>query len=360
MISVCIITRDEKEKLNRCLESLKNYPLEIVVVDTGSKDGTKELLQNWTERNDKSCTLKLDDFVWCNDFSKARNFSVSLATNDNILILDSDESIRELDLDRLNTLMNSNPYGIGRLTIYNKIEQNGVENISRDTLARLFNKNHCSFKGAIHEQIVPVVNDAHSNPSSLYYETDVSIDHDGYFGTPEALKTKSERNIKLLEAELKNTPNSPYLYYQLGKCYSLIKDFKKASEHYTKALSFNPNPENEFMFNLIESYGYALINTGQANKALELTEHYGNYQKYADFHLLMGHIYMNNYQFNKAVDEFLTATECKIANTNGANTFLAYYNAGVILECTGNIENARKLYEKCGDYTLAKARLAQM
>lgn len=60
MISVCIITRDESDMLRRCLETLIKYDVEIVVVDTGSKDDSRKTALEYTS--------KVYDFEWCDDF----------------------------------------------------------------------------------------------------------------------------------------------------------------------------------------------------------------------------------------------------------------------------------------------------
>ena len=68
-ISLCMIVRDEEEVLERCLESIADCVDEIVIVDTGSVDRTKEIAQRFTD--------KIYDFQWVDDFSAARNFDFS-------------------------------------------------------------------------------------------------------------------------------------------------------------------------------------------------------------------------------------------------------------------------------------------
>ena len=67
-ISVCIITKNESEKLKKCLKHLTGYGFEIVVVDTGSTDDTVAMAKKYA---DKVCY-----FSWCNDFSAARNYAL--------------------------------------------------------------------------------------------------------------------------------------------------------------------------------------------------------------------------------------------------------------------------------------------
>ena len=86
-ISACLIVRDEASVLDRCLASLEGVVDEIVVVDTGSRDDTKEVAGKYTER--------IYDFEWCDDFSAARNFANSKATGDWLLTIDADEYVPE-------------------------------------------------------------------------------------------------------------------------------------------------------------------------------------------------------------------------------------------------------------------------
>ena len=69
---------------------------------------------------------------------------------------------------------------------------------------------------------------------------------------------------------------------------------------------------------------------------------------------------MNNAMFEDAVREFLKAATIADYAAVGVNSYLAYYNAGVIHECTGNIPEAAMLYKKCGDFAPALQRLTQL
>ena len=86
-ISVCMIVKNEESVLARCLESVKEIADEIIIVDTGSTDGTKRIASEYTDM--------IYDFKWVNDFSVARNFSFSKATMDYIYVADADEVIDE-------------------------------------------------------------------------------------------------------------------------------------------------------------------------------------------------------------------------------------------------------------------------
>ncbi len=86
-ISVCMIVKNEENTLAGCLDSLKGIADEIIIVDTGSTDSTKEVAGRYTSR--------VFDFEWSDNFADARNFSLSKASCDYIYTADADEMIDE-------------------------------------------------------------------------------------------------------------------------------------------------------------------------------------------------------------------------------------------------------------------------
>ena len=86
-ISLCMIVKDEEKVLDTCLNSIHDLVDEIIIVDTGSTDKTKEIAQKYTD--------KIYDFKWVDDFAKARNYSFSKATKDYIMWLDADDYLPE-------------------------------------------------------------------------------------------------------------------------------------------------------------------------------------------------------------------------------------------------------------------------
>ena len=95
-VSLVMIVKNEERVLARCLDSFRNIADEIVVVDTGSTDKTKEIAARYTD--------KIYDFEWIDDFSAARNFAFSKATKDYIYSADADEVIDEENQERFRNL----------------------------------------------------------------------------------------------------------------------------------------------------------------------------------------------------------------------------------------------------------------
>lgn len=95
-LSLCMIVKNEEENIERALMSVKPVVDEMIVVDTGSIDRTKDIAT--------ALGAKVYDFPWTDDFSEARNFSLSKATGEWILILDADEVISPSDYEKLREL----------------------------------------------------------------------------------------------------------------------------------------------------------------------------------------------------------------------------------------------------------------
>ena len=92
-LSLAMIVKNEEKNLGHCLASVQELVDEIVVVDTGSTDGTVALAEGFGAR--------LGHFPWTGDFAAARNESLRLCTGDWVLVLDADEAVDALDHDRI-------------------------------------------------------------------------------------------------------------------------------------------------------------------------------------------------------------------------------------------------------------------
>lgn len=97
-ISLCMIVKNEEDVIGRCLECVKDIVDEIIIVDTGSTDSTIEIVKKYTP--------KIYHFKWVDDFSKARNYAFSKATQDYIMWLDADDILFENDRIHLKQLKN--------------------------------------------------------------------------------------------------------------------------------------------------------------------------------------------------------------------------------------------------------------
>ena len=346
-ISLCMIVKNEEGNLRECLQSANGFVSEIIIIDTGSKDKTRNIAMEFTD--------KVYDFPWCNDFAKVRNFSLEKASNDWVLILDADEIITGFKQEEVKNKMMKDDKIVGRIKRINILEDEMGTKRYIERVNRLFNKKYFHYEGMIHEQVV-----AQNGENYNTINVDIIVDHIGY--TKEIMKKtdKIQRNLELLQKSIEKNDKDPYLYYQLGKTYYLDKKYEKSVECFNKALTFRANTKYEYVQDLIETYGYALINTGRYAQALELKKYEKEYSSLLDYKFLMALIYMNNALFEQAIKGFLDCIGEKEGKMEGANSYLACYNIGVIYECSGLKEKAIFYYKKCGDYKPALDGLSRV
>ncbi len=351
-ISICVIAKNEEKHMENFLSAIQKhfegYPYEIILVDTGSSDSTLEIAQKYP--------VHVFHFTWVNDFSKARNYSISCATNDWILVLDCDEYISRLDYPQLQALIEQSPSSVGKLTIHEHFKMKGLESREVDYIPRLFNRTLFHFESSIHEQVVPL----RPEQEYSYYNLPLTVEHYGYDGTEEELAKKSERNRTLLLEALKKEPDNAYLYFQLGREYRSIKEPSKARECFVKAISLNFDYQSEYALALIQQYGLCLLDLKEYKEALNFKNIYNLFSYSAEFVFLMGNIYLANGMLLEALTEFFKATTFETTSAEGINTYLAYYNMGHINELLGETETAIKLFKKCGNFSPALERLRKL
>lgn len=344
-ISVCIIAKNEEKTIETCLQKLIPYGFEILVADTGSTDRTKEIAAKYA--------TKVLDFEWIHDFSAARNFVASHASNPWILSLDCDEYITFIKLPEILTLIRQYPRYVGLLEIENAM-MGGNNRTYTTKLVRLYPRKYYHFTGTIHEQLTPL------KPRELVsFDIPLKVYHTGYVGTPEKIEQKNKRNIDLLLSALEQTPDDAYLYYQLGQSYILGDDYESACEWFSKGLSFDLDPALEYVQTMVVSYGQSLLQTEKWTEALNFTGIYDSFSSQTDFVYLMGRIYLANQQPLKAIAEFLKAIHMPPGRQQGVNSFLPCYYIALIYDNMGNQEIALMYYKKCGDFPPAKERLSE-
>lgn len=234
-ISVCSIVKNESKNIGKMLESAAKLGLEIIVVDTGSGDDTKEIALKFTD--------KVYDFEWCDDFSAAKNYAASRASNDWILFLDADEWIEGFNKDDVDYFIKKYPNAVGSVWMDNLTgtpENPGP--ISRIHIERLYDRRKFQYVSPIHEMIAPKYGKDMEN-----YIVGITLGHSGYQMDDETRKRKSERNLSMLMKEYANDPDNPYLCYQIGKAYQMIYDHRNAYEYFSKGMSYGPDEELNYV-----------------------------------------------------------------------------------------------------------------
>ena len=162
-ISLCMIVKNEEKLLARCLDSVADLMDEIIIVDTGSTDSTKEIAARYTD--------KIYDFKWIQDFSAARNFAFSKATKEYIYSADADEVLDEENREAFRQLKETLLPEIDIVQMYyaNQLSFGTIYNYDKELRPKLFKRLRTfTWAEPIHEQIIlePVI-----------YDSDVAILH---------------------------------------------------------------------------------------------------------------------------------------------------------------------------------------
>ena len=149
-ISLCMIVRQEEETLARCLESIADAVEEIIIVDTGSTDRTKEIARRFTD--------KIYDFPWVDDFAAARNFAFSKGAGEYLMWMDADDILPPEEKEKLLALkedLRENPCDVVMMLYDTGFDEEGKANFSyyRERLVRRCPR--ARWQGRVHEVIPP-------------------------------------------------------------------------------------------------------------------------------------------------------------------------------------------------------------
>lgn len=213
-ISLCMIVKNEEQSIARCLNSVKGLADEIVIVDTGSTDKTKQICRQYTDR--------IFDFEWVDDFSAARNFAFAQATQDYIFWLDADDVLSEDDQEKFRKLKETLSPDVDAVSMeyHLSFDAEGKPNFSLRRYRLV--KRSASFRwvGAVHEYL---------EVSGKLYHSDVAVQH-----RPTS-STDPHRNIRIYERMLAEgrTFSPRDLYYYANE----LKDharYEEAIEYYEK------------------------------------------------------------------------------------------------------------------------------
>jgi Glycosyl transferase family 2 len=227
-LSVCMIVKDERATLARCLQSVKSIADEIVVVDTGSTDGSQAIAREHGAR--------LIQSTWENDFSRARNQSLAAATGAWVLVLDADEYLRPEDGNALRELIAKYSDADGRATTAFQLI---LENLSADGrpgmlayITRLFpNRNDVRFEWPIHEQVMTSLLRA----GVPVQTSTIKFLHTGY-ADRERNRAKQQRNREILQAQVaQGVDVTPMTYFLLGGCHLDLGEHEEALKRYRTA-----------------------------------------------------------------------------------------------------------------------------
>ena len=281
-ITLCMIVKNEEDTLDRCLQSICDIVDEIIVVDTGSTDRTKEVASKWTPH--------VFDFTWIHDFAAARNFSFSKATMDYILWLDADDVLLPENIQKLTNLkqlMSPKLDAVSMLYNCDFDDQGNVTlNVRRNRLVKR-EKNY-QWKGVVHEDL--------EVKDGTFYDSDTVVTHRKNHGSSDpdrnlkiykslvatgkeftprdtlhyAMELHQHRSyqkaielyLQFMDMEEISAEDRIYCCSKLADCYHFIEDRKKEREFIFKSMEYD-TPRPEFCCRL----GYYFLEKNQFSQA---------------------------------------------------------------------------------------------
>lgn len=260
-LSLCMIVKNEAETLEQCLRLARPHVDEIVVVDTGSTDGTQDIARRYAD--------VYDEIEWPGSFSDARNHSFDLASGDYILVLDGDEYIEGDDAWQAirNTIAGGGIVCVV-LPVRNILPSNQIVAADRMWQERVL-RNHpmIRYMGRVHNQIQESVLAYARKTGEQIVQAEAEIMHTGYAHAPERMRQKYEPRVKLLVEEYTNPRSEIYRAYygfQLGVVYYVLQQYEEALAVLGEIDYAKLNAHNGFYAHLLGAQSALKLNNAAA------------------------------------------------------------------------------------------------
>ena len=217
-ISACYIVKNEAKNLAKSIKSLKNQVNEIVVVDTGSTDNTMVVA--------RKLGAKIYSFPWQDDFSKARNFALSKAKGDWLVLLDADEYFTAKTAGNIRQVIRQAQQADGLLIQMVNYDVDKAEIQDYFYQLRIVrNQQGLHYEGKIHEELK--LSDGKSMKFFRIPPELLEIYHTGYASS--VSRQKLERNLKLLQQAVDNGQSETDLARYFCDCYLGLGDMEKCT-----------------------------------------------------------------------------------------------------------------------------------
>lgn len=358
-ITLCMIIKNEANHLEKCLSSVQAIVSEIIIVDTGSEDNSKEIALKFG--------AKIIEVPWENDFSKARNLSLKHATSPWVLVLDADEAVDHWGKEQLQHLLDAAHIHGYWLPIIHYIGDAPGADFVTDHVCRLFrNDKRIIFRGIIHEEPASSIWEL---PSGEIAYAELRIFHYGYLEDELQRKNKYQRNLAHINNGLQLQPNHLILRYALGVEYYQQEQYHTAAEELLPLLADVPT-QSGYASDIYLKTAYALHRCGRQQESQEVFQ--AGSLLFPDFtDLLEGYaaLLLEQGQLSKARHFLHQALKSgakarQYSSSSGSGTYRTELLAGRVCEKLFLYSNAQKHYEAAiqfkPDYTDAWRQLVPL
>ena len=333
-LSLCMIVKNESDVLERCLSCVQGIADEIVIVDTGSTDGTQEIARRFTPR--------VYDFPWCDDFAAARNFSFSKAGMQYTMWLDADDVITDAEQEKLlrlkETLSEKTDMVFLRYDVDFDAQGNPTLSYFRERIFRTAMQYR--WVGEVHEVIAP---------RGVVESCDISIQH------RKLHPTEAGRNLRIFQkmlADGKTLDPRHQFYYARELMYT--GDYKAAAAQFRRFLDAGQGwVENNI--SACRDLADCETRLGNPDAALKsLLRSFAYDVPRAELCCELGRYFFERAQYRIAAFWYETAAQCTPDTANGGFCqldcygYLPYMQLCVCYDRMGEREKAAAFNEKAG------------
>ncbi len=367
-LSVCMLVKDHAAQLTESLPAIKDAfghfgdEVELVITDLGSTDGSIELERLFTD--------KVFPYNYRGDISSAGNYCVKKAESDRILFLNPEDKLKFISDEKYRALLaqiDSLPMSVGRIMVYNTYLKDDVKMQYPDNSPRIFNRQNMIFKGKKSAVLQYKSKTGKGGSQVTYYSTEIMTDRyiPKLTSEEKARETAYNNTIKIADTVIEK--ETPKKYYDLGKTEYVCGEYNDCFRYLLHAMELFTDKDymnTWYLEDLLNTLAYSSMKIKRENDALKVLTRASDLEtelkQSADFMFVYGLLQMNTAHFKDAVNTFIKATKLPASRTAGTNSFMAFYNAGVICEVTGDADRATAFYEKCGDYKPALEGLERL
>lgn len=330
--SLCMIVKNEEAVLRQCLSSAKDICDEIVIVDTGSTDRTKEIAAEFTSH--------ILDFTWTYDFSAARQYAFDQATMDYIMWLDADDVLLEQDRQKLKMLKDGLHPSVDVVSMLYHVDFDSAGHPTFSYRRHRIVKRTRGFRwiGPVHEYL--------EVGSSEVLLSDAAVTHNK--SAKPIADIEFDRNLNIYENRLKRgeafSPRDLFYYanelrhhHQYLKAIMYYRDFLASKKGGTE-------DEIRACINMADCYS-ALGDQSKELESLVMTMKYDVPRP--EVSCKIGDIYKTNSRWNQAVFWYRLALEMETDDTQGfvQKHFSTWYPHLQLCVCYWNLGEQERAYE---------------
>lgn len=339
-----MIIKNEQKFIKQCLDNALPLVDEAVIVDTGSKDDTVNIIRKYGNK------VKLIQIDWENDFSKARNVYLDKAVGDWILVLDADEKIVS-NRDELIKCISHTQAESFNLRMINIM--NNKESLNSWVYCRLFRNKGYRYYRSIHEQL-----NINRGRIQTLDESTCRIFHYGYLKENLQLKNKIERNLNILIEAYKKNPEDSFICYHIGATYAANEKYGKALEFFTKSYGLGIKYGfGNYYFELIKRMNEVILILCDYKLCIDFVNKLllkDKLKKFTDLYFIIGNAYYKLKDYKHSIEAFNRCLDIgdtkEFPSVSGRGSFMPLMMLGKIYSQLNEKKLALDFYTRAYKY----------